>query len=102
MRFIDIAKTRYSCRDYKPDHVDEKELALVLEAARVAPSAINYQPTCWICNFNLPLLKQICDLPEHIEPIAMIPLGYPNDQSNIQRHETKRKSKNEIIHWEKF
>jgi len=44
MKFIDIAKTRYSCRSYLPAMVENKKLMQVLEAARVAPSAVNYQP----------------------------------------------------------
>jgi len=173
MPFIDIAKARYSCRDYKPKEVETEKLMLVLEAARVAPSAVNFQPwdfiviktpenkekvsgayprdwlktapviivacgdhlkswkrndnkdhldidlaiaidhmtlqateiglaTCWICNFNLSVLKRNLELPEHIEPIAIIPLGYPSDQSDPYRHDKKRNPIIEILHWEKF
>jgi nitroreductase len=173
MDFLDIAKGRYSCRNYKPIQVEEDKLLKVLEAARVAPSAVNFQPwhfivikssenlakvgeayhrewlktapmviiacgdhlkswkrsdqkdfldidlsiaidhmtlqatelglaTCWICNFNPAKLKQNLNLPENIEPIAIIPLGYPNDTSDPDRHNAKRMPMNDIVHWEKF
>ncbi len=43
-RFLDIAKNRYSCRNYDARPVEEEKLKLVLEAGRVAPSAVNFQP----------------------------------------------------------
>ena len=171
MKFINIAKNRHSCRNYKPDEVEEDKLAKILEAFRIAPSAVNYQPwelivikkqenkskvyesyhrewlktapliivacgdrsiswkrndgkdhldidmgiaidhlmlqatelglaTCWICNFNPEILKRNVNLPANVEPIAIIPLGYPNDTCDPERHNLKRKALNEIVHWE--
>ena len=42
--FIKLVENRYSCRAYKPDPVPEEHLKLMLEAARLAPSACNKQP----------------------------------------------------------
>jgi len=44
MSFLELAKKRFSLRNYKPDAVSEDDLNYVLEAGRVAPSAVNYQP----------------------------------------------------------
>ena len=45
MNFLDIAKTRQSCRSYDSERMVEKEkLDAILEAARLAPSACNGQP----------------------------------------------------------
>ena len=45
MNFMDIAKTRQSCRSYDEARAVEKEkLDAVLEAGRLAPSACNGQP----------------------------------------------------------
>lgn len=45
MDFMEIAKTRQSCRSYDTERPVEKEkLDVILEAARLAPSACNGQP----------------------------------------------------------
>ena len=45
MNFSEIAKNRYSCRNYNPDKaVEEEKLSAVLSSARLAPSACNGQP----------------------------------------------------------
>ena len=45
MDFIEIAKTRQSCRQYDPlREVEQEKLDCVLEAARLSPSACNGQP----------------------------------------------------------
>lgn len=173
MNFLELAKSRFSVRNYKPEQVKEEDLQYVLEAGRVAPSAVNYQPweflvirekeglekahkvyhrewfreapvviillgnhnqgwkradtkdhtdidvaiaadhmtlaatdrglgTCWVCNFEKDKTKKLFDLPEHIEPIVILPLGYPNSSTDIKRHTDKRKPINEIIRWEKY
>lgn len=171
MDFLELAKKRFSCRSFKPDAVEEDKLMKVLEAARIAPSAVNYQPwhfyvvqnpankvrlleayprewmmgapvlivacgnkqiswkradgkehmeidlgiaidhltlqaaefglgTCWICNFQAKKLRDILCLPPNLEPIAIIPIGYPQNPADIERHKTKRKSIDEIVSWE--
>lgn len=44
MEFLELVEKRYSVRAYKPDDVENKKLHIVLEAARLAPTAVNYQP----------------------------------------------------------
>jgi nitroreductase len=44
MEFLELIKSRYSVRAYKPDAVEEEKLEQVLEAARLAPTAANRQP----------------------------------------------------------
>jgi nitroreductase len=55
--------------------------------------------TCWICNFHVQKCIDFLNLPAHIEPIAILSLGYPLDQTPPQK---KRKALAEIVHWEKF
>lgn len=54
--------------------------------------------TCWVCNFDLPLLKKEFDLPSHLEPIAIIPIGYPDQQSTNEK--TPRKNIFDMVKWE--
>ena len=163
--FLDLAKKRFSCRSYKNKVVEKTKVIEVIEAARIAPSANNFQPwyfyvvqddevvlskvhqayhrtwfnnasvvivacadydkgwkrsfdgknhaeidvsiaidhitlaatdlglsTCWICNFDVSKIKEIFDMPENIEPIALIPLAYCEKQANIERFDEKRKT----------
>jgi Nitroreductase len=173
MGFLDIAKARFSVRNYKPVEIEDNKLSMMLEAFRVAPSAVNFQPwhiiliktdpgklkvheayprewlktapvilivcgdhrlswkrsdnkdhldidvsiaidhlmlqatelglgTCWVCNFNTSTIRKNFNLPEHIEPIAIIPVGYPTDSPDVNRHESKRKPIDAFLHHETF
>jgi len=44
MKFLSLAKHRFSVRKYKSDPILDEDLKYVLEAGRIAPSAVNYQP----------------------------------------------------------
>lgn len=173
MSFLELAKRRYSVRKYRNDPVEEEKLMQVLEAGRIAPSAVNFQPwqfivlrdeeikkkvaasyskdwllqapviivvcgdhskswrradgkdhcdidvaiatdhmtlaaadlglgTCWICAFNSMQCSKILGLPSHIEPMVLLPLGYPADEADVNRHASKRKKLEEIVHWDGY
>jgi nitroreductase len=173
MEFIDLAKRRYSARSYLPKQIDDGKLLKVLEAGRVAPSAVNIQPwhlvvlrdeenkkkiypaykrewlkeapvlivvcgdhsvswkrsdgkdycdediaiivdhmtlqaaelelgTCWVCNFDRNKISEVLNLPKQVEPIVILPLGYPADTVDVERHSIKRKPIEKIVHWEKY
>ena len=170
MKFYELAKTRFSARKFKDKKVNREKLIKLVEAARVAPSAVNYQPwyfivvdkkdlleklwttykrewiksapaiivacgdkekswkrndgkdhmdidvsiaidhmtleatdiglgTCWVCAFNSELCKEILSLPENIEPIALLPVGYPEKEGDFQRHDKTRCSIESIMGW---
>jgi len=44
MDFLKLAKKRYSVRSFSDKKVEKEKLDLILEAGRVAPTAVNYQP----------------------------------------------------------
>ncbi|MFA6308188.1 MAG: nitroreductase family protein [Clostridia bacterium] len=44
MKFLDIAKKRYSCRSYLSKPVENEDLMKILEVGRVAPTGCNRQP----------------------------------------------------------
>lgn len=56
--------------------------------------------TCWICNFDPFLCKEILDLPENIEPVVILPLAYPADKPDVNRHESQRKPLDKIVRYE--
>jgi len=167
MSFIDLAKKRYSVRDFKDIPVEREKILQVLEAGRVAPSAVNYQPwhfivvtdekvknmvaeayprdwfkkapviivacgdhskswkrkdgkdhcdidvaiavdhmtlaatdlglgTCWVCAFDAEKCHKTLGLPENLEVIALMPLGYPADKGAPEK---RRKSIEDIVSW---
>lgn len=55
--------------------------------------------TCWVCNFEVNLLKQLFDLPEGFEPIALLPLGFP---ANKEIPLKKRKTISQIVTYNSF
>ena len=164
MDFLELVKSRYSCRDYQPRNVENEKLEYIMECVRYAPSAVNRQPwrfriikddndkarvqqcynrewfntaplyilasvlhdeewvradgkhhgdidiaiavehlclaataqglgTCWVCNFDAALCKQLFSLPENEEPAVIIPIGYPA----VPPTEKKRKPISEIL-----
>ncbi len=170
MDFIELAKNRYSSRKYKPIPVEKEKLSQVIEAGRIAPSAVNRQPwhffvvtqnemrkkimacyqrdwiqsapaiivvcgdhskswtrddgkdhcdidiaittdhltlaatnlglaTCWVCKFDAKKCSRILQLDDNIEPMVLLPIGYPADSVDLQRHSTKRKPLDEITDW---
>ena len=52
MSFLELAKKRYSVRSYLDRPVEKEKLLQVLEAARIAPSAVNKQPWNFIVVTN--------------------------------------------------
>lgn len=170
MNFEEIVEKRFSVRKFKDQIVEKDKLLKVLNAARMAPSAVNYQPwhfivvtekeilnqlysvykrnwiqeaplvivacadhstswkrsfdgkdfadvdvaiavehmtlmatnlglgTCWVCSFDAAECARILRLPSSIEPIALLPLGYPD----ISVPEKKRKALSEIVHLNEF
>ena len=54
--------------------------------------------TCWVCNFDAEKCSSILDLPKHIEPVVMLPIGYPDSDTPIK----KRKTLQKMAHKNKF
>ena len=171
MKFLDLAKKRYSVRKYQQKEVEEEKLMRILEAGRIAPSACNYQPwkfvvvrekenlsrmhavyprdwfskapviiiicgdhnhswvrgdgkdhcdidvaiavdhmtlaaaeeglgTCWICAFDSEICNRLLNLEKGMEPVAIISLGYPDEQGDPKRHASQRKQLDDIVQWE--
>lgn len=46
--FLDLVQKRYSLRNYQEKQVEKEKILTVLEAGRLAPSAVNYQPLRYI------------------------------------------------------
>ena len=166
MDLLNLISKRRSVREYTTDEIEQEKIDYLMECARLAPSAVNFQPwkfiivkspekkallhqcyhrewftqpplyiialadtaqswkrssdgkdhgdidvtialehiviaavekglgTCWICNFNVDLFKELFNLPDSLVPIAILPIGYPAKEED---EVSNRKSIQEII-----
>ena len=53
---------------------------------------------CWVGAFNEDEVKEILKAPEGLKPVAMVPLGYPNEASR----QRGRRLLNQIVHYDGF
>jgi nitroreductase len=72
------------------------DLAIAIEHICLAATSLGVG-SCWVCSFDPDMVKRTLDLPDNIEPIALIPLGYPAEGSKAPAK--NRKSIDEIITW---
>lgn len=54
--------------------------------------------TCWVGAFNEKEVSKILNLPSHIRPVAIIPIGYPKEKPTP----TSRIDIKELIHYNKW
>jgi nitroreductase len=172
MDFLELAKKRYSVRQYQTRKVEEEKLARILEAGRVAPTGANMQPqrlivvkedeglvklkkagnvygaplaiiicgdknsvwkrpfdgktlldidtsivtdhmmlqatelglgTIWVCYFKPDVIKKEFNLPDDIEPINILGIGYAAGESaSPERHDKTRKPLKALVWYETF
>lgn len=50
--------------------------------------------TCWVCNFDPVKVKEVLNLPEGVEPVVVLPFGYPLENKPPQK---KRKPLESIV-----
>ncbi|MEW6423305.1 MAG: nitroreductase family protein [Bacillota bacterium] len=172
MSFLELAKRRYSVRKYEARQVEEEKLMKILEAGRVAPTAVNYQPqrlivvrekagleklkkaanvydaplaiivcadhnsawkrpfdnkstvdidasivtdhmmlqatelglgTVWICYFKPDVLRKEFNIPDNVEPVNILAIGYAAGESpSPDRHDSARKPLKDTVFYETF
>ena len=124
MNFLELVKERHSVRHYAQQVVEKEKLDYILDCARLAPSAVNKQPWTFIVvqsdsqkqklakcypakwfteapvyivvcvNIDVAMCKENLDLEAYIQPIAIIPIGYPISK---EHQLSTRKEINEIV-----
>jgi len=172
MSFLALAKKRFSVRKYETRPVEEEKLLQILEAGRVAPTAVNFQPqrllvvrektgleklkkavnvfdaplaivvcadhdaawkrpldgkktvdidasivtdhmmlqatelglgTVWICYFKTDVLRTEFNIPDQVEPINILAIGYPTGKIlSPDRHDKARKPLEDTVFYESF
>lgn len=79
------------------DHTDV-DLSIAIEHICLAATSLGLA-TCWICNFDPVTLRDNLALPDNIEAVAIIPLGYPTDNAIPEK---KRLPLDQIIKWGRY
>jgi len=82
MDFLDIAKARYSVRKFSNKPIEKEKIALILEAGRVSPTAMNYQSQRILVVENPEMIDKIksCYSYQITMPMAML-ICYDNTVS---------------------
>lgn len=63
------------------DHTDI-DVAIAIEHICLAAADCGLA-TCWVCNFDPTVIRAAFNAPEALEPIAIIPIGYPISKTEI-------------------
>lgn len=82
------------------DHCDI-DVAIAIDHMTLAATELGLG-TCWVCAFDAQLCHNILELPEHMEVIALLPLGYPGEKNNVEGHAVNRKGLGEIVGWDGY
>lgn len=78
----------------RTDNKDHSDIDIAIAVEHLCLAAAEQGlGTCWVCNFDAALCHDIMALPEDIEPVALIPIGYTSES---EVPEKKRKSVEEI------
>lgn len=59
--YFEIINNRFSCRSFKEEKIKKEELIQILEAGRIAPTAVNFQPQRIIAVEDEALIKKMQD-----------------------------------------
>lgn len=58
--------------------------------------------TVWICYFKPDVIKREFNLPDHIEPVSILAIGYENEEVGNTRPRTSRKPLEATVFYETF
>lgn len=72
----------------------EMDVAIAVDHLTLAAAAAGLG-TCWVCNFDVARCSEVLQLPGHLEPLVLIPLGVPASKPPVK----KRKPLSETVTW---
>ena len=73
-------------RSEPKDHADI-DVAIAVEHICLAATEQGLA-TCWVCNFNAEKCCEVLQLPENMEPVVLVPIGYPLDECKEKNRKT--------------
>ena len=82
----------------RPDGKDHTDIDLAIITDHITLAAAEQGlGTCWICHFDARKCAEALELPDHIEPIVLLPVGYPGNIPDDRSRHLVRKPLNEIV-----
>jgi nitroreductase len=72
---LDIEKMRYTVRSYSDKELEQEKSDMILEAASIGVGS------SWISYFDKEKAKKLLNLSEKFEPMVLLLLGYPTEDS---------------------
>lgn len=72
MDFLTLARERFSVRSFQPRPVEREKIDRIIEAARLAPTAVNYQPQMIYLLESAEALKKIRSLTRAVYNAPMV------------------------------
>ncbi len=103
MEFNDVLNRRYSCRSLAAQGLEKDKLDRILEAGRIAPTAVNKQPVHIWAVSNPETLEAIKGVTRSnygaplLLVVAMINVGYPAPDSKPSAMHGARKTMDELV-----
>lgn len=76
------------------DHCDI-DIAIVVDHMTLMATELGLG-SCWICNFDAKMVANILKAPSHIEPMVLLPIGFPVSSEIPNK---KRLPINELVSW---
>ena len=58
--------------------------------------------TCWVMHFDPFAMRKTYNIPESFEPIALLVMGYPDENATPHEFHTKFRPLDEVIVYDKF
>lgn len=111
MDFLALANQRYSMRKFDSRPVEPEVLNQILESARIAPIATTHMMldatslglgTTWVAAFNPEAAREAYQVPENLEIVALLPLGYPASDVEPAPKHFEREPMEHMVSWHRF
>lgn len=172
MDFLELTKNRFSCRSFSDRKVEKEKIDKILEAGRVAPTAMNIQPqrilvlqdkeklealsqctrygwgapvimiicydkdiswkrkydnqdegivdasivttqmmlevhnlglgSTWVGYFDPIKVREVYEIPENLEIVSILPIGYPAEDAKPNERHEERNSIDKMVFWDKI
>jgi nitroreductase len=73
------------------------DVAIAMDHLILAATALGLG-TCWIADFNPAVAREVLGLPDGVDPILFVPLGYPADQPRVK----ERRPLKDLVRYERW